>query len=349
VYFDGKRTTTRNADPEQAVRWLEDLLSMPFRQIHLRTDSAETQIRVSRKGSAHISRLPVQEAVEREPPVHNRRKRYLLPQDTADPFLQQMAVMDEAGRIRPTMQAKYRQVNAFLRLLMQAISPGLDAGRPIRIVDCGCGSALLTFAAYHYLHNLCGHSVHVAGVDSNAAIVGKCSDLAGKLGWADLTFSVSQIDRFSPDVPPDIVLSLHACDTATDGAIAQGIRWNSAHILAAPCCQHELHDQLSAPLFQPVLRHGILGQRTADILTDAFRALILRIMGYRTDVVEFISPEDTTKNLMIRARRGLQPGHRASVNEYLELKAFWQADPCLERMLGPEISGYLHGDRVGEP
>jgi hypothetical protein len=139
------------------------------------------------------------------------------------------------------------------------------------------------------------------------------------------------------------VLSLHACDTATDEAIAQGILWASRGILAAPCCQHELHSQLGAPLFRPVLRHGILKQRTADILTDALRASVLRIMGYRTDVVQFVSPEHTTKNLMIRAKKGLKPGHRASVQQYEDLKAFWGVEPCIEGLLGDRLARHLSG------
>ncbi len=137
------------------------------------------------------------------------------------------------------------------------------------------------------------------------------------------------------------MLSLHACDTATDEAIAQGIIWGSRGIVAAPCCQHELHSQLGAPSFRPVLRHGILKQRTADILTDALRASVLRIMGHRTDVVEFVSPEHTSKNLMIRAKKGLKPGHRASVQEYQDLKGFWGVEPYVEKLLGDQLARYL--------
>ncbi len=142
------------------------------------------------------------------------------------------------------------------------------------------------------------------------------------------------------------MLSLHACDTATDEAIAQGIRWGSRGIIAAPCCQHELHSQLDAPALRPLLRHGILRERTADILTDAFRALVLRIMGYRTDVVEFVSPEHTSKNLLIRAERALKPGDRRFAKEYRELKRFWGVEPCIELLIGEEL-GQLLEDASG--
>jgi hypothetical protein len=142
-----------------------------------------------------------------------------------------------------------------------------------------------------------------------------------------------------------LALSLHACDTATDEAIAKGILWGSRWILAAPCCQHELHDRLEAPALRPMLRHGILKERTADIVTDAFRALVLRIMGYRTDVVQFIDPEHTAKNLMIRAKKGLARGDKRFAREYEELKRFWGVEPHIEGLLGEEIRQHLSTSR----
>jgi len=180
-------------------------------------------------------------------------------------------------------------------------------------------------------------ATRLTGVDRNAELIGKCCALRDSLGWDGLEFHVSSIAEFKPAEPPDVVLSLHACDTATDEAIAQGILWKSRVILAAPCCQHELHKQLDAPLFQPLLRHGILRERLADLLTDAFRALVLRIMGYRASVVEFISPEHTAKNLMIQAERGLKPGDAAAIREYHELKRLWNVSPAIEQMMGEEF------------
>jgi len=171
--------------------------------------------------------------------------------------------------------------------------------------------------------------------------VGKCAELRDSLGWPGLEFRTSSIAEFTPREPPDVVLSLHACDTATDEAIAQGIIWGSRVILAAPCCQHELHSQLRAPLFRPVLRHGILRERLADILTDTFRALALRIMGYRTSVIQFVSPEHTSKNLMIRAVKGLKAGHAPSVREYTSLKEYWGVEPSIERLLAGTIRQFL--------
>ena len=179
------------------------------------------------------------------------------------------------------------------------------------------------------------------GIDANEELIANCSELRESLGWPEPQFHISTIADFSPPVPPEIVLSLHACDTATDEAIAQGVLWGTRVILAAPCCQHELHEQIQAPLFQPLLRHGILKGRLADLLTDTFRALVLRILGYRTSVFEFVSPEHTSKNLMIRAERGLAPGDRGAIEEYRELKTFWGVSPAIEELLAGEIEPLL--------
>jgi SAM-dependent methyltransferase len=213
-----------------------------------------------------------------------------------------------------------------------------DTQQTLNAVDCGCGSAHLTFAAYHYLNDILGVPAHVTGIDSSSDLVDKCRRLRDSLGWDGLRFQHTGIGDFTPTVHPDMVLSLHACDTATDEAIAQGIVWESRVILATPCCQHELHRQLRDPLFRPLLRHGILRERLADLLTDTFRALVLRIMGYRTSVIEFVSPEATSKNLMIRAVKALEPGDTRYLREYSDLKAYWRVSPLIENLLGEQSS-----------
>ena len=250
-------------------------------------------------------------------------------------------ITDRAGKVRPAMRGKFRQVNTFLEHFWHALPAAEDAERPLTIIDYGCGSAYLTFAAYHYSSHVQGRPTQVIGVDADAEIIAKCRRLQESLQWEGLAFHESTIAAFKPQTRPDVVLSLHACDTATDEAIAQGIRWQGNVILAAPCCQHELHDRVQHPDFQPVLRHGILKQRTADILTDAFRALVLRIMGYRTDVVEFVSPEHTSRNLLIRAVKTQAPGDGAATQEYVRLKQFWDVTPYLEELLGDMLEPYL--------
>jgi hypothetical protein len=349
-HFDGRRDTAKNYDGEEAARKLEELLALPFRQFHVQTAGGALHIRITKKGRALVQREAVREEPAPEALTHDHVKEQPLPLTRPDAFLQALGVMNPAGRIRPGLQAKYRQINEFLRLLDSALghlSP--EAEEPLEIVDCGSGSAYLTFAAYHYLTHVGGRPARVTGIDSDPEAVAKSVRLRNTLGWESMEFHLGRIAEFTPARRPQIVLSLHACDTATDEAIALGVRSGSEVILAAPCCQHELSGQLQAPLFRPVLRHGVLRQRLADLLTDTFRALALRLMGYRTDVVEFVAPEHTAKNLMIRALRADLPAPPELAREYRQLRDFWQVRPSIEALLGDDLAARLGIDRATTP
>jgi SAM-dependent methyltransferase len=249
------------------------------------------------------------------------------------------------------MRRKFQQVNEFLRLVDEMEVFGEFAGRPMHVVDFGCGNAYLTFAIYHYLNNLRGLTASVEGVDIKADLLKRHAEKAAALGWERLTFHAGRIADFQPAANPDMILALHACDTATDDALAHGIRCGSRVILSAPCCQHELQAQLRqtpAPKpFHAVARDGILNERLGDILTDTFRAAILRIMGYRTEVIQFVPTEHTAKNLMIRAIRALPAGDERLIEEYQNLKAYWRVTPYLERLLGREHARWLQGPPGG--
>ncbi|HEX3045997.1 MAG TPA: SAM-dependent methyltransferase [Bacillota bacterium] len=341
-FFDPKKDITKNFSGARALAQLDQLLDLAFGQIYLQTLSEELQIKLNKKGNVLITRKKAQCDAKPEPEskgAHNHQKNHPLPAEKPDPFLQAIGIMNSQGKILGSYQAKYRQINEFLRVIEQTIPESIT---PLRIIDCGCGSAYLTFAAYHYLTHGCRRPVRVFGVDRNAELIEKCRGLRDSLGWpeADLDFQVADIGEFTPPEPPEMVLSLHACDTATDAVIAKGILWRSRVILAVPCCQHELHNQLQAPLFRPALRHGILKERLADILTDTFRALLLRIMGYQTKVIEFITPDATAKNLLIKAEKTGKPGEQEFIKEYKELKAFWNVTPSLEGMLGEELKKF---------
>ena len=344
-YFDAKKDTTRSFSGDAALTKLDEALAMPFSQFHVQSTTGDLHVRITKKGRAVIGRGKASRSEEQPSLAHDRAKSHLIP--ASDSFLCAIGITDQSGSVRPAAAGKFRQVNEFLRLMSQAMRAGELTEDGIEMVDCGCGSAYLTFAAYHYLRHVRGIPVHAVGVDVNGEIISDAAELRDSLGWDGLEFHVSRIADYHPKRPPDLVLSLHACDTATDEAIAQGILWGSRAILAAPCCQHELHKQLRAAVMRPVLRHGILKERTADILTDAFRALILRTMGYRTDVVEFVSPEHTSRNLMIRAVKGLKAGEKPFVEEYQELKTFWEVKPILEELLGGDFRRLLHSISKG--
>lgn len=340
-YFDGKTDTSKNFFGRELAARLEEALAMPFRQLHVQSTTGDLYVRITKKGRPLISRAAASLTEGAPRLAHDRRKQHLLPAEAPDEFLHAIGITDRSGRVRPAMGGKFVQVNEFLRSVERMLADRPGSAAPIEIVDCGCGRAYLTFAAHHYLNHLRGVPARVVGIDQDADLIAKCRALSDSLGWEGIEFHVCRIAEHLPSKRPDMVLSLHACDTATDEAIAQGILWGSGAIIAAPCCQHELHDAIQAPVLRPMLRHGILKQRTADLLTDSFRALALRIMGYRTEVVEFVDPEHTAKNLMIRARKGLKAGHRASVREYCDLKAFWGVAPALEAMLGEELGQFI--------
>jgi hypothetical protein len=349
AYFEAQKNVTKNfrgPDIDLAIR---DVLQVGFAGIHLSTSTEDVDIRTTRKGKLFIGRRPV--AVAAVDPIlfHNRVKDVPLPEGQADPLLEALGILTRDGHVRPTMRAKYTQINEFLKQLMHVLDDtGIRSiGRTVEILDCGCGASYLTLTVHHFLNNVLAIPTQILGVDVNEEVIRKSIERSEHVGAEDLRFACRRIAAVA--AKPDIVLALHACDTATDDAIAQAIRSEARILLSVPCCHHHLNDRLRpegpAQVLRPLLRHGILQQRTADLVTDAFRALILRIMGYRTDVVEFISPEHTARNLMIRAVRGAPVGDAALVDEYREMKQFWGVTPYLEERLGGPFQNLLTGNR----
>ncbi len=317
-YFSERQDITKNYRGADAAVHLDEALALPFSTLHMQTTSGDWHVQITKKGAPIIhqdaQRSEPRDTARDLPPAdlaHDHEKKLPLPADQPDAYLQSVGIMDAHGKIRPAMHAKFAQVNAFLTLLDHTGALDQIAQRPVNILDCGCGSAYLSFAVYHYLNDVRGIPARLTGIDVNGKLIDKDSLHARELGYAEACFRTSAIIDYVPDAPPDILLALHACDTATDEAIYQGIRCNAPLILCAPCCHHELRGQLdgqpAVDPFAPLLRHGILKQRMAELLTDSLRALILRIMGYKADVVEFVSPEHTDKNVMIRAVKIADP------------------------------------------
>ena len=342
-YFTQKQDITKNYRGSEAAQKLDEALALPFHAIIVQSASETLQVQFTKKGKPIVHRSPAAETTQRVANLsHDRRKDLALPADRPDAFLQATGIMDAQGRVLPSMQAKFTQINEFLKLLEHTDELQRFEHTPVQILDCGCGSAYLSFAVYHYLNEVRHIPARLVGVDVNQTLIQKDNQESAQLGYGDACFQQSTIIDYTPQTPPDIVLALHACDTATDEAIFQGIRAGSRLILAAPCCHHHLHEQLHAvaPL-TPIFQDGILKKRLADILTDTFRALILRIMGYKTDVVEFIAAEHTDKNLLIRAARRLPPGNTKDIQEYLDLKQYWSVTPYLETLLGESFAQVL--------
>jgi hypothetical protein len=336
-YFDAKKDTTRNYPVAEAAPALAEVVALGFAGIHITTDADEIDLRTTKKGKVLVGRRKVAGG-SAEPEAHNRVKDGPLPEGRADRLLEVMGVATADGRIRPTMRAKFTQINEFLKQLRHAIDAAdlAGLGRPIEILDCGCGSSYLTLAAHHYLNDVLTIPARLLGVDVNEELIRKSAERSQRVSAAGLSFACGRIGGI--EAKPDIVLALHACDTATDDAIAQAVRGEAKLLLSVPCCHHALNRELRADgpaeVLRPLLRHGILRERTADLVTDAFRALALRIMGYKTDVVEFVSTEHTARNLMIRAVRGAPTGDAAHVAEYRAMKQFWGVTPYIQTALG---------------
>lgn len=342
-YFDEKKDVTKNYHEDAQVK-VDELLALPFRNIFIESRDGNLQVNISKKGNAVVSR-PKPTAAREADLSHDRQKSRLLSAENAAPFLRAVGIMTEDGRIRADMQRKFKQINEFLRLLDETDSFRDLKDSPIHVVDFGCGNAYLTFAVYYYLHHVLELDAHVTGVDIKGDLIESHQRKTASLGWDGLHFQTGQIADYKPDVVPNVVIALHACDTATDDALAQGIQWESKLIVCAPCCQHELQEQMariSMPdALSSIFSHGILFERMGDILTDTFRAQILRIMGYRTDVTQFVPIEHTAKNLMIRAVKTSPPGNARWVQEYQDLKSFWGLTPYLEKILSEPFVSYL--------
>jgi len=345
-FFDEKKDVSKNYDEKETPIKLSDVLTLPFRNILVENTSGTLQVNVSKKGKAIVSEHKTKDDVSAPDLSHNRSKTRSLTAENAKPFLEAVGILTRDGRIKADMQRKYVQINEFLRLFDEMGDLESFQGKPLHIVDFGCGNAYLTFAVYYYLHDVLELDVHVTGVDLKADLIERHREKAQKLGWGQLNFEVGHIQDFQPGVPPDIVVALHACDTATDDAIAKGLGWGSRIIICAPCCQHDLQVQMAQASLPEsmaaVLGHGILFERMGDILTDTFRAATLRIMGYRTDVTQFVPIEHTAKNLMIRAVKISAPGKNPRwVEEYRKLKDQWNVTPYLEKILGDDFSKHF--------
>jgi SAM-dependent methyltransferase len=325
VTDDGTRPFTRNAGPgAETAAAIDALLAEPFGNWHVETASETMQVRVTKKGDAQVHRTAAA-PVPASSHAHDRAKQWLL--DPGDPLF----------TVVGGTAAKRRQVDAFLRALAATLpADPATLPSPLRVVDLGCGNAYLTFAAYRYLADL-GAKVQVVGVDVRADQRERNTALAADLGCADaVSFVAGTIEDAVIDAAPDLVLALHACDTATDQALARAIGWAASWVLAAPCCHHDIAAQLkgrAAPApYGEIVRHGILRERFADVLTDTFRAALLRLNGYKVDVVEFVDSAHTPRNLLLRARRTGRADKNARA-EYDALTAQWGVTPALERLL----------------
>lgn len=302
-----------------------------FKNALVETKSFTANVLVSKKGTITIKKKMNTSA--KQPKIslsHNRKKKYILEEGIPVPFLIDLGVMTQNGNIVNAHYDKFRQINRFLEYI-EDILPSLPTGRELRILDFGCGKSYLTFAIYYYLKVLKGYPVRITGLDLKEDVIRHCNELAVKYGYDKLEFLCGDIAYYDGCSQVDMVVTLHACDTATDYALAKAVGWGAKVILSVPCCQHELNKQMKNDLLSPVLHYGILKERMAALMTDGLRAQILEANGYRTQILEFIDMAHTPKNLLIRA---VYNGHCADNKAQIdELLAAFDVNPTLYRLL----------------
>lgn len=302
-----------------------------FKNALVETQSFTANVLVSKKGTITIKKK--MNASAKQPKIslsHNRKKKYILEEGIPVPFLIDLGVMTQNGNIVNAHYDKFRQINRFLEYI-EDILPSLPTGRELRILDFGCGKSYLTFAIYYYLKVLKGYPVRITGLDLKEDVIRHCNELAVKYGYDKLEFLCGDIAYYDGCSQVDMVVTLHACDTATDYALAKAVGWGAKVILSVPCCQHELNKQMKNDLLSPVLHYGILKERMAALMTDGLRAQILEANGYRTQILEFIDMAHTPKNLLIRAvYNGHCADNKAQINDLL---AAFDVNPTLYRLL----------------
>ncbi len=356
VAYDERQAHTVNHEPGTAAAAAVDvLLDEPFGNWHVETTTETHQLRVTKKREAMVHTAAAatdgggtgSSGGPRAP--HDRVKQRLLPED--DPVLAALGFTDAQGLLKPSRQAKYRQVEEFLRDLAPAVDDAISSGRvpvptperPLRVVDLGCGNAYLTFAAHRYLAHVRGLPVRTTGVDVKEQSREHNTGLAEGLGiGAELRFVRADIGAVELGERPDVVLALHACDTATDDAIARAVRWEAPLVLAAPCCHHDVAAQLRRAVtpapYSLLTRSGILRERFADTLTDAMRAAVLRIVGYRVEVIDFVDSKHTPRNTLLRATRTGAAGGEQVRSELDELTRTWHVHPKLAELLSDRLA-----------
>lgn len=308
-----------------------DQLANRFRQFHIEFQEEQIHMQISKKYKVLWKSKKVQSKKEVNL-THNRKKNYLLDEEKPYPFLMRLGVQSKDGKVRSQHFDKFRQINRFVEFIDDALDY-LPKDRPIRILDFGSGKSYLTFALYHYLHIEKGLDLRVTGLDLKKEVIEECQQIADDLNYQHLEFLVGDINDYNEESAVDMVVTLHACDVATDMALGRAVKWGAKVILSVPCCQHELFSQIQAPALDIMLQHGLIKERFSALATDSMRAELLSLVGYETQLVEFIDMENTPKNILIRAyHTGKKPSADAR-KKYEAFRDLLHAKPFLEQEL----------------
>ncbi len=334
--FTATQTFHENIATEALAAMLAELFGRDFAQLDAEGRDFHWSLRETGDGAPALKRRRRAAAAPPPPAAHNRQKRYLLPDGVAIAPLVDLGVLDAAGRVVPSKYDKYRQINRFLEFVEDTVKTR-QSGDKLRVVDFGCGKSYLTFVLYYYLVEVRKFDAEITGLDLKTEVVANCNQLAAKYGYRNLRFQVGNIaDYDDGQAAPEMMITLHACDTATDYALFHAIRMNCAVILSVPCCQHELNQQIHSDRFELLTRYGIVKERVAALMTDSLRAAFLESRGYRVQLLEFVELAHTPKNLLIRAEKIADPNPAACANAGRMADALmteFELAPTLHRLL----------------
>lgn len=347
----GPKEFHENLDMDGAAELLNSVTGSQFLAVETKGAKGKLTVLVSKKGHMTVKEHPEKyrsanddpdataktvgnnrQNAELSIPEHNRRKKYLLPEGVPVPFLVELGVMTQTGKVVAQKYDKFRQINRYLEFVDDILND-LPNDREIRIIDFGCGKSYLTFALYYYLNEVKGLSTNIVGLDLKEDVIANCNKLAESFGYDKLHFYVGDIAgyKMQKENAPDMVVTLHACDTATDYALEKAVKWGARVILCVPCCQHELNRQIKCESLSPILKYGLLRERMSALITDGLRAQMLEEAGYRTQILEFIDMEHTPKNILIRAIR--QPLKIKKHTGYEKTAEFLNVTPTLQKLL----------------
>ena len=339
--YKGTKVFHDNLTREAAIERIEESLARDFKQCEIEHRCRKAVILISKKGKITIKTKRTEnigkesETDRKMQLAHNRVKQYILEEGIPVPFLVDLGVQTGEGKIVRSRYDKFKQINRFLEFI-EDILPTLSRERTVHIIDFGCGKSYLTFAMYYYLHDLKGYDVEITGLDLKEDVIIGCNELSRKYGYEKLRFIKGDIAEYEGQDAVDMVVTLHACDTATDYALSKAVKWGAKVILSVPCCQHEVNGQIHNEQLSSLFKYGIIKERMAALVTDAVRANLLEAEGYETSILEFIDMEHTPKNLLIRAVKRNHPhesGRPETRKTVDEVTQFLNIAPTLQRLL----------------
>lgn len=320
--FTEKQAFHDNYSYSEATEKIENLILNEYRNINLFTEDADFQFIVSKKGSIKVAEKEPTKKQKIE--THNKKKQYIINENEPCDFLTYLGVMNKDGAVYAKKYDKFKQINKFLEIVDDSLK-GKELKDDFMIIDFGCGKAYLTFALYYYFYFLRKIKVKIIGLDLKDEVIEFCNETSRKLNYEHLKFIYGDIRDFEYKSNVDMIVTLHACDTATDAALVKAIKWNTDIILSVPCCQHEFYDKVSNDNLEPMIKHGLIKERISSLVTDSLRGLFLEKMGYKVQLMEFIAMEHTPKNILIRAVK-TDKTNQAIEKDYEDFKKFWNLE-----------------------